>query len=135
MNILTSAAQPSEPGAPEQFTGPAWRDVRATGEEPTRIHAASVTFLPGARTVWHTHPRGQVLVAVSGVGRVQKEGEPVRALYPGDGVTIEPGEKHWHGAAPDQVFVHLSIQGADAAGEQATWLEPVSEADYGQLPA
>lgn len=126
---------PSKPGQPEQFTGSAWQDVLIPGGQPGHLHVTNVTFAPGTRTVWHTHPFGQLLVASTGVGRVQKAGEPVQALYPGDSVWIAAGERHWHGAAPDRLFAHLSIQQADAEGEQATWLEPVSEADYGQPPA
>lgn len=113
MKVRRPAEQATRRGAAESFTGTAWQQTLATGETASPLHVARVTFEPGARTVWHTHPLGQILVASSGVGRFQLEGGPVLALTPGDTVTIAPGEKHWHGAAPDQHFVHLSIQAAD----------------------
>lgn len=134
MKILRPADQPTTLGAVESFTGRAWQQTLATGDTPRPLHVARVTFEPGARTVWHTHALGQILVATTGVGRVQLEGGDVMILRPGDTVTIAPGEKHWHGAAPDQLFVHLSIQAADDRGEQATWLEPVSDQQYAAEP-
>lgn len=116
---------------PRQFTGTVWMETLAVTDAPSRLHVARVTFAPRARTAWHTHPLGQILIAESGVGRVQKEGEPVIHLHPGDSVTIEPGERHWHGAAPDQVFAHISMQGATPEGQQAAWLEPVTDEEYG----
>lgn len=130
MKLTTAPDQKTVRGAPENFTGVAWQQVIAVGETQSPLHVARVTFEPGARTVWHRHPNGQILIASSGIGRFQLEGSPVVALRPGDSVTIAPGEKHWHGAAPDQLFVHLSMQATDAGGQQATWLEPVSEEDY-----
>lgn len=86
------------------------------GEPPHRLHVVLTTFAPGGRTAWHTHPFGQILVALSGTGRVQLEGEPAQVLNPGDSVTIAPGERHWQGAGPDQVFAHISMQGATPDG-------------------
>ncbi len=97
---------------------------------PNQQQLSRVTFEPGARTVWHSHPYDQILIATAGIGRFQLEGRPVLALNPGDSVTIASGGKHWHGAAPDQLFVHTSIQAADASGAQAVWLHPVSDAEY-----
>ena len=97
--------------------------------EPARLLGASVTFEPGARTAWHTHPLGQTLFVLSGVGRVQKLGEPVQEIKPGDTVWIAPGEKHWHGAAPDVAMSHIAIQEA-VDGVAVTWMEHVSDADY-----
>jgi quercetin dioxygenase-like cupin family protein len=93
------------------------------------VAAARVSFEPGARTAWHTHPLGQTLYVVSGVGRVQKEGEPVREIRAGDTVWIPPGEKHWHGAAPDHGMTHVAMQEA-VDGSAVEWLEQVSDADY-----
>lgn len=132
MKIIKADAHQTEPGRSEWFTGIVWNEVLATGEPPSTVHTARVTFTPGARTAWHTHPRGQILLAVSGVGRVQKAGEPAIPLLPGDSVAIAPGERHWHGAAPNQVFVHLAIQEATSEGQQATWLEHVTDEEYRQ---
>ena len=134
MKIVDVADQATMLGPAQNFTGAVWSRGVATGEPPEALHVASVTFEPGARTFWHHHPRGQILIAVAGVGRFQSENGPVIALAPGDSVTISPGEVHWHGAAPDQLFVHTSIQAADAAGVQAIWLHPVGEHDYHQTP-
>lgn len=135
MKLRHATEQPTTRGAAGSFTGTAWQQTLATGETPNPLHVARVTFEPGARTVWHTHPFGQILVATSGVGRFQVEGGPMLALRPGDSVTIAPGEKHWHGAVPDQLFVHISMQAADGRGEQATWLEPVSDGQYTAEPS
>lgn len=134
MKHRPAARQPTNLGRPESFTGTAWQQTLAVTESEHPLHVARVTFEPGARTVWHTHPLGQILIATAGVGRFQIDGGPVFTLRPGDSVTINPGEKHWHGAAPDQLFVHTSIQAAGDDGEQAIWLEPVSDADYAREP-
>jgi len=94
------------------------------------VRALRVTFEPGARTAWHTHPYGQMIQIVSGVGRVQKVGEGVVEVLPGDVVWFEPGERHWHGAAPLQTMSHLAIQRADSDGMTATWLELVTDTEY-----
>ena len=132
MKIIKADAHPTEPGKAEWFNGTVWNEVLAVGETPSTVRVARVTFDPRARTAWHTHPRGQILLAVSGVGRVQKAGGPATLLLPGDSVAIAPGERHWHGAAPDQVFVHLAIQEANQEGQQATWLEHVTDDEYGR---
>ena len=134
MKLTQAAGQPTRKGGAESFTGTAWQQPIAVGETPDPLHVTRVTFEPGARTVWHHHPRGQVLIATVGVGRFQLEGGPVRALYPGDSVTCAPGEVHWHGAAPGQLFVQLSMQAENAGGEQATWLHPVSDGEYARDP-
>lgn len=133
MKLLKNAAQPATPGPVEQFTGQVWNEVLAVGEAPGFVHVARVIFAPAARAAWHTHPLGQILVAVSGMGLAQKAGEPLIALHPGDSVSIAPGERHWHGAAPDQVFVQLAIQGATPDGQQATWLDLVTDEEYDRL--
>ncbi len=134
MKLARATEQKTQQGAGESFTGIAWQQPIAVGETAEPLHVTRVTFEPGARTVWHHHPAGQVLVATVGVGRFQVQGGSVLALYPGDSVTFAPGEIHWHGAAPDQLFIHVSIQAGDAQGEQATWLHPVSEEDYARDP-
>ena len=134
MKLTPAAEQKTQRGSPESFTGTAWQQILAVADEPGRLHVARVTFEPAARTVWHTHPRGQILLATAGVGRYQSDGGPLLALLPGDSVVIPAGEKHWHGAAPDQLFVHSSIQAEGDDGEQATWLEPVSDEDYARIP-
>ncbi len=135
MNVITAATHKAEHGSADSFTGDVWNESLAVGEGPSQIHVARVTFSPAARTRWHTHPRGQILFAMSGVGRVQKNGEPVRELFPGDTVTIAPDELHWHGAAPDQVFVHLAMQEPGPDDEQAEWLRPVTDEEYLQATA
>ena len=97
--------------------------------EPARLRGLSVTFAPGARTAWHTHPLGQTLIVTEGQGRVQKAGAPVQEINPGDVVWFEPGEKHWHGAAPDSAMTHIALQEA-LDGAAADWLEQVSDAEY-----
>ena len=129
MEVLAADARPTRRGRADWFTGTVWFDDVAACGPPSRLNVVRVTFEPGARTNWHTHPISQVLYVLSGVGRVQKAGEPVRVLRPGDTVVIGPGERHWHGAAPDRLFVHLAAQETEN-GSATTWLEPVSDADY-----
>jgi quercetin dioxygenase-like cupin family protein len=109
-----------------------WQDPIIAASAPARLMATRVTFEPGARTAWHIHPLGQTLYVVSGVGRLQTEGGPVREIRPGDTVWIPPGEKHWHGGSPTSGMVHIAMQEA-VDGSAATWLEQVSDADYGAL--
>ena len=105
-------------------------DPVVSAPDPARIRAATVTFEPGARTAWHTHPLGQTLVVLSGAGLAQTDGGPVTPLRPGDTVWFAPGEKHWHGAAPDCAMSHLALQEA-LDGKAVDWLEHVSDAQYG----
>ncbi len=111
------------------FTGTVWQDPIVEAPDPARIRALRVTFEPGARTAWHTHPLGQTLVVLSGLGRFQTEGGPVVALKPGDVMWISPDEKHWHGAAPDNGMVHIAFQEA-LDGSHANWLDHVSDEEY-----
>ena len=134
MKLAQAAGQPTQKGAAESFMGIAWQQPSAIGETIRPMHVTRVTFEPGARTVWHHHPGGQILTATSGTGRFQIEGGSVVAMYPGDSVTFAPGEVHWHGAAPDQLFAHLSMQAEGDGGEQATWLHPVRDEDYVRNP-
>lgn len=129
MNITRASVGASKRGSPEYFTGAVWIDDLGAAS-PARVRVLRVTFEPGARTAWHTHPHGQVLHILSGVARVQRQGGEVAELLPGDSVWFEPGERHWHGAAPGRTLVHLAAQQADDAGNSATWFEHVSDAEY-----
>jgi quercetin dioxygenase-like cupin family protein len=129
MDIHRNGSRPTRRGPADYFTGTVWMDPIVNAPAPARVAAARVSFEPGARTAWHTHPLGQTLYVVSGVGRVQKEGEPVREIRAGDTVWIPPGEKHWHGAAPDHGMTHVAMQEA-VDGSAVEWLEQVSDADY-----
>lgn len=113
----------------QYFSGHVTQDPIVVADEPSRVRALRVTFAPGGRTHWHTHPLGQTLYVVSGVGRIQKLGEPVQEISAGDSVWIAPGEKHWHGAAPENAMCHVAIQEA-LDGSHIDWLEPVSDEDY-----
>jgi quercetin dioxygenase-like cupin family protein len=130
MKILTSHERPSRKGPAAWFTGNVWIDEIAVGAEPSRLRAFRVSFEPGARTAWHTHPVGQVLHVLTGSGLVQLEGQPVCEIHPGDTVTIAPNERHWHGAAAGNTLVHLAVQEADAQGVDVVWLEPVTDREY-----
>ena len=134
MRVISSNARRSENGRPDWFTGPVWLDEIAVGVAPSNLRVHSITFSPGARTAWHTHPLGQALHVLSGVGRVQRQGEPVREIRPGYSVWIEPGERYWHGASPAHVFVHLAVQEATPDGEEASWFEHVTEEEYNAPP-
>lgn len=127
MDIKRSGAQPSAKGPAEYFTGTVRIDAPFAGGGA--LSGATVTFEPGARTAWHTHPLGQTLLVLSGLGRVQREGGPVEEIRPGDIVWFEPGEKHWHGAAPDCAMAHVAIA-AMKDGSVVTWMEKVVDQDY-----
>ncbi len=129
MKITPSGSVPTRRAPASYFTGTVWLDPVVEAPAPARINAVRVTFEPGARTAWHTHPLGQTLYVVAGCGRVQTEGEPVREIRAGDVVWIPPGEKHWHGAGPDTMMVHLAMQEAEN-GCAAAWLEPVTDAQF-----
>lgn len=133
MEITPSGSAPTRRGKPEMFTGTVLQDVIIEAPEPARIRALRVSFEPGARTFWHTHPLGQTLHVVSGVGRVQSWGGPLREIRPGDTVWIPPGEKHWHGAAPDQAMVHLALQ-ESLDGKHIEGLEAVDDNIYDATP-
>ncbi len=129
MDIRRSGSQSSKKQPADYFTGTVRLDPLIEAPEPARVRAASVTFEPGARTNWHTHPLGQTLIVTAGFGRAQTEGGPVRELRPGDVVWFAPGERHWHGAGLDTAMTHIAIQEAEG-GVAADWLEPVSDEDY-----
>ena len=129
MKITRSGSMPTRRGATESFTGTVWQDPIVDAPAPARIRANRVSFEPGARTAWHTHPLGQTLHVVSGVGRMQAWDGPVVEIRPGDSIWIAPGEKHWHGAAPSTGMVHIALQ-EHLDGVHVTWLEPVSDEQY-----
>ncbi len=133
MDIFRAGRRPSIRANPDWFTGTVWQDPVVETPEPARARAVSVRFDPGARTNWHTHPLGQTLHVLSGLGRVQVWGGPVREIRPGDTVWIPPHEKHWHGASPEVAMVHLAIHEA-LGGSHVDWLEPVSDEDYAKSP-
>jgi quercetin dioxygenase-like cupin family protein len=129
MKITSPGAMPSRRAPASYFTGTVWQDPVIEAEAPARLNAVRVSFEPGARTAWHTHPFGQTLLVLSGCGRMQSESGPVREIRPGDVVWIPPGEKHWHGASPTTAMVHLAMQEREN-GSAATWLEHVTDAQY-----
>ena len=129
MKIDRSGTRPSTPGSEAYFTGQVRFDPVANVPEPGRLRAAVVTFEPGARTAWHTHPLGQTLLILTGRARVQTEGSPVEELTPGDTVYFAPGERHWHGAAADVAMSHLAMQEAED-GVTADWQDHVTDAEY-----
>ena len=117
--------------ATDWFTGTVRIDPLFTAPAPARVAGAAVTFEPGARTAWHTHPLGQTLVVLSGLGRAQREGHQIEEIRPGDVVWFAPGEKHWHGASPKTAMTHIAIQEA-LDGKMVEWMEHVSDAQYGE---
>ena len=131
MRINEMSATASEPGPPEWFTGEAWIEGLGTLSTPTPTRVLRVTFAPGTRTAWHTHPLGQVLHILDGIARIGREEEPVREAHAGASVEFAPGERHWHGAAPDRLMTHLAVQATDPeAGAETLWQEHVSDHDY-----
>ena len=134
MDIHSAASRATSRAPAKYFTGTVWQDPVVEAPAPARVRAVRVSFEPGARTHWHTHPLGQTLHVLSGVGRAQTLGGPVRELRAGDSVWIPPGEKHWHGAAPTHGMVHLAIQ-ESLDGSHVTWMEPVTDADFAAAPA
>ena len=129
MDIHPNGSMPSRRGPADSFTGTVWQEPIIEAPQPARVRAAFVRFEPGARTAWHTHPLGQTLCVVSGIGRVQTWGGKVREIKPGDVVWIPPDEKHWHGAGPSTNMVHIAMQEA-LDGKHVVWLEQVSDAQY-----
>ncbi|GLS17984.1 cupin [Labrys miyagiensis] len=133
MKITRNGSQPSAKGPVDYFTGTVRLDMPFKASEPARVGGAIVTFEPGARTAWHTHPLGQTLIVTAGCGRTQREGGPVQEIRAGDIVWFEPGERHWHGAAPTTAMTHIAIAEA-LDGKVVDWLEKVSEEDYQAAP-
>ena len=133
MDIHKVSDRPSKRANPDWFTGTVWQDPIVEAADPARVRAARVAFEPGARTNWHTHPLGQTLHVVAGVGRIQRWDGPVQEIRPGDTVWIPPGEKHWHGASPTQGMVHIAIH-EHLNGVHVDWLEPVPDHVYSVAP-
>ena len=128
MEIKQIGSQDSIPGPGEWFSGTVRIDPLFDATDPGRVGAASVTFEPGARTAWHAHALGQTLIVTAGCGRVQRWGDPVEEIHPGDVIWIEPDEKHWHGAAPNTTLTHIAI--VEKTDEPTTWMEHVSDEQY-----
>ena len=129
MEIKKSGTQPSTPGPADWFTGTVRIDPLHTAPDPALLSAASVTFEPGARTAWHTHPLGQTLIVTAGAGWAQRLGGPIEPLHPGDVVWFPPLEKHWHGATATTALTHIAIQ-ERLDGKYVDWLEQVTDAEY-----
>jgi len=129
MDIKRSGSQPSGKGPAEYFTDTVRIDPLFEAPDPARVVGASVTFEPGARTAWHTHPLGQTLIVMAGCGRVQRWGGLIEDIRPGDVIWFEPGEKHWHGAAPTTTMTHIAIQ-ERLDGKTVDWMEKVSDEQY-----
>ena len=126
MDIQRPGSKPSAKGPPDWFTGVVRIDPLFDRADPARVSGAAVTFEPGARTAWHTHPLGQTLIVTAGCGWAQRHGGPIEDLRPGDVVWFSPGEKHWHGAVPGGPGTHLAVN----VNVETNWLEPVSDQDY-----
>ena len=122
------------PGPSEWFTGAVYVDAVATPSGPSRLSASSVHFTPGARTAWHTHPNGQTIYVLEGLGLAQRRGGQIEVIRPGDRVFFEPGEEHWHGAAATRFMTHLAMLEVDDEGKAATWGDHVSDEEYGAAP-
>jgi len=128
---ITRGGGATSVGPGEWFTGSVYIDAMAAPAAGSRLSAAMVRFTPGARTAWHTHPNGQTIFVVDGVGRVQRRGGDVETVRAGDRVFFEPGEHHWHGAAPDRFMAHVAMFDVDPDGTGATWAEHVTDEEYG----
>jgi quercetin dioxygenase-like cupin family protein len=131
MEMTKSGSQPSAKGPADWFTGSVRIDSRFQREAPARIGGATVTFEPGARTAWHTHPLGQTLLVTSGCGRVQRDGGPIEEIRAGDIVWFAPGERHWHGASPTTAMTHIAIAEM-LDGKAVEWMEHVTDEQYGR---
>jgi quercetin dioxygenase-like cupin family protein len=127
---ITRSSLDTAAGPSDWFTGAVYIDPVAVPSDVSRVSASNVHFTPGARTHWHTHPHGQTIFVLEGVGRCRRRGGPVEEIRPGDRVFFEPGEEHWHGAAPNRFMLHVAIAQADDAGSVVTWGEAVSDEDY-----
>jgi quercetin dioxygenase-like cupin family protein len=129
MDIHLAGSRPTRYAPKEWFTGTVLQDPIIVAQAPARLVVNRVSFEPGARTNWHTHPLGQTLYVISGVGRIQTKGGPMREIRPGDVVWIPPGEKHWHGGTPTTAMTHLAMQ-ESLDGNTANWMEPVTDEEY-----
>ena len=129
MDIKRSGSQPSGKGSAEYFTGSVFIDPLFEAPDPARVVGANVTFEPGARTAWHSHPLGQTLIVTEGLGRVQRWGGPIEDIRPGDVIWFAPAEKHWHGATATTAMTHIAIQ-ERLDGKTVDWMEQVSDEQY-----
>jgi quercetin dioxygenase-like cupin family protein len=129
MDIRACGSVPSRRAPAQYFTGTVWQDPIIEAPAPARLRANRVTFEPGARTAWHTHPLGQTLHVIAGLGLIQSWGSPIRVIRAGDTVWIPPGEKHWHGGAPKTAMTHIAMQEA-VDGKYVDWLEHVTDEQY-----
>ena len=127
---ITRSSLDTAAGPSDWFTGAVYIDAVAAVSDASRVSASNVHFTPGARTHWHTHPNGQTIFVLEGVGRCQRRGGPVEEIRPGDRVFFEPGEEHWHGAAPTRFMLHVAIAQADDSGNVVTWGDPVADEEY-----
>jgi quercetin dioxygenase-like cupin family protein len=127
---VTRSSVDTAVGPSDWFTGAVYIDPVAAPSGGSRVSASNVHFTPGARTHWHTHPNGQTIFVLEGIGRCGRRGGPVEEIRAGDRVLFDPGEEHWHGAAPNRFMLHIAIAEVDDAGSAVTWLEPVSDDDY-----
>ena len=132
---ITRNSSATAAGPTDWFTGSVYIDAVAAPANGSLISASSVHFTPGARTAWHTHPNGQTIWVTEGVGLCQREGGAVEVITPGERVFFEPGENHWHGAAPNRFMVHSAIQEPDENGSPVTWGEHVTDEEYAQAPS
>jgi quercetin dioxygenase-like cupin family protein len=132
---ITKNGGATNPGPSDWFTGSVYIDAVATPSDVSRLTASSVHFTPGARTAWHTHPNGQTIYVLEGVGLAQRRGGPIEVIRPGDRVFFEPGEDHWHGASPARFMTHLALLQVDDEGTSATWGDHVTDKEYGAAPA
>ena len=133
MQITRSSADTIK-GPADWFTGDVYIDAVAAAPAPSRVSANLVHFMPGARTHWHRHPLSQTVFVTEGIGLCQRRGGPVEVIRPGDRVFFEPGEDHWHGAAPNRLMTHVAMQQADEGGNLVEWGDHVSDAEYGAAP-
>jgi quercetin dioxygenase-like cupin family protein len=132
---ITRSSIETAPGPGDWFTGAVYIDAVATPSDASRLSASSVHFTPGARTAWHTHPNGQTIFVLEGVGLCGRRGGPVEVIRPGDRVFFEPGEEHWHGAAATRFMTHLALLQVDDEGTSATWGDYVTDEEYAAAPA
>ncbi len=128
--IIRAADRATKTQPASSFVGTVYADEVVVGTKPSRMRVTRVSFTPGARTNWHSHPVGQTLYCLHGIGRYQLEGSPAVELRPGDTVVIPPDAKHWHGSAPGHLFAHLAMSEVSDTGAGTEWMEPVSDADY-----
>jgi quercetin dioxygenase-like cupin family protein len=132
MQITRNNNSETANGPNDWFTGAVYIDTIAAPSDESALGAAAVHFTPGTRTAWHTHPLGQTIWVTEGVGLCQREGDPIEVIRPGDRVFFEPGENHWHGAAPTRLMTHVAMQLADETGSPVTWGRHVSDDEYAQ---